>query len=139
MKPSGAHTHPHSGSGLPAALAVTATTALAVSVAGPVLRAVAALLRAVLITGAVCAAVAIIALAALIACRLRRARDSTSGHPFGLAARATRPQASPAPPTAALRHPAAPAIHLHLYGMSAQDVAEALARQPITTDYLDGG
>jgi hypothetical protein len=139
MKPSGAHTHPHSsGSHTIAVVAVIAAAVLAATAAGPVVHAVAALLRAVIITVAATIVVAAAALVAVVMYRVRHPRRGLPADPPWLAARAARPQASSAASRAALVQPA-PAIHLHLYGMSAQDVAEVLARQPITIDGQDRG
>lgn len=137
MKPSGAHTHPPSGSGLPAALAVIAVAAIA-AVAGPVLDAVAALLHAVILIGAVTIAVAIAALVALAVYRAHRPR-SGSAHSRWLAGRAGPPHLSAAPRRAALGQASPPVIHLHLRGTSPQDVAEVLARHFLTIDSQDGG
>jgi hypothetical protein len=137
MKPSGAHTHAHSGgSHTIAVVTVIAAAALAATAAGPVAHVVATMLRAVLIT---VAATIVMAAAALVAVAVYRARHPhPPGQPPWLAARAVRPQANPDPSRAALGQPA-PAIHLHLYGMSAQDVAQVLARPPITSNGQDRG
>ena len=79
MKPSGAHTHSSSGSSLPAALAVIAVAAIAVAVAGPVVDAVAALLRAVILIAAAVTAVVIAALIALAVYRVRHPRPCARG------------------------------------------------------------
>jgi hypothetical protein len=134
MKPSGAHTHPHSSNALPVALVVIGAAA----VAAPLVHAAAALLRAVITAGAVCLAVAIIALAAFLAYRLSRARHYPSRHPSWLPARAARLQVLAQPRSPALER-AIPTIHLHLYGVSADDLAEALTRPPVTSHRQNGG
>jgi hypothetical protein len=138
MKPSGAHTHPSSGSSLPAALAVIAAAAVAVAAAGPVADAIASLLRAVIITGAALIAVAV---AALVALAIYRARHSPGlpPHPPWVTGRAGWPHIHETPRRTALGRPNPPVIHLHLHGTSPQDVAEVLARQFLTTEPQDGG
>jgi hypothetical protein len=137
MKPSGAHTHPSSDGGLPAALALIAVAAIAVAAAGPVVNAIAALLRAVILTGIALIAVAA---AALLAFAVYRARHPGHGQPaHWMAGRAGPPHLSTAPRQAALGRPNPPVIHLHLHGTSPQDVAEVLARQLFTIDSQDGG
>jgi hypothetical protein len=138
MKPSGAHTHSPSGDSLPAGLAVIAAAAIAVAAAGPVVDAVAALLRAVIITGAAVIAVALVALVAFAVYRMRHPRPGLSAHPHWVPGRAGPPHASAAPRRDALGQASPPVIHLHLHGTSPQDVAEVLARQLFTTDSHDG-
>ena len=137
MKPSGAHTHPSTGGSLPAALAVIAVAAIAAAVAGPVVDAIAALLRAVIITGAAAIAVVIAALVALAVYRAHHPRPSL--HPHWVLGRAGLPHASAAPRQTALGQPSPLVIHMHLHGTSPQDVAEVLARQFLTTGSQDGG
>jgi len=136
MKPSGAHTHPPAGGSLPAALAVIAIAAIAVAVAGPVVDAIAALLRAVIITGAAAIAVAI---AVLVVYRARHPRPGAPASSRWLAGRAVPPPAAPASSRTALGKAGPPVIHLHLCGTSPQDVAEVLARQFLTIDSPDRG
>jgi hypothetical protein len=138
MKPSGAHTHPHSGGTHTLIIAVITAVVLAATAAGPAAHAVAALLRAVILTVAAVIVAAAAALVAVAVYRVRHPRDLPADPPW-LTARAAQPQASPAPSRAALGHAATPAIHLHLYGMSAQDVTEVLAHQPITANGQDRG
>jgi hypothetical protein len=138
MKPSGAHTHPSTGGSLPAALAVIAAAAIAAAVAGPVVDAVAALLRAVIMIGAAVIAVAIAAFVVLAVYRARHPRPSLPAHPNWVAGRAGPPHASTAPRRAALGQASPLVIHLHLHGASPQDVAEVLARQLSTIDSQDG-
>jgi hypothetical protein len=138
MKPSGAHTHPPAGGSLPTALAVIGTAAIAVAVAGPAVRAIAALLRAVIITGAAAIAVAIAVLVVLAVYRARHPRPGPPAHPPWLAGRASPPHTGAASRRTALRQPSPPVIHLHLHGTSPQDVAEVLARQFLTIEPQDG-
>jgi hypothetical protein len=139
MKPSGAHTHPSTGGSLPAALAVIAVAAIAAAAAGPVVDAIAALLRAVIITGAVTIAVVIAALVVLAVYRARHPRPGPPARPLWLAGRASQLHTGAAPRRTALRQPSSPVIHLHLHGTSPQDVADVLARQFLTIEPQDGG
>lgn len=136
MKPSGAHTHPSSGGRFPSALTVIAVAVIAVAVAGPVAAAITALLRAVVLIGAVTIAVAA---AALITFAVYRARHPGHVLPaIRAAGRAGPPHLRTAPSPAALGQPSPSVIHLHLHGTSPQDVAEVLARQLSTIDSHDG-
>jgi hypothetical protein len=139
MKPSGAHTHPSTGGSLPAAVAVIAIAAIAVTVAGPVVNAIAALLRAVIITGAAAIAVAVAALVALAVYRARHPRPGLPAHPHWMADRAGPPHTGAAPRRTVLRQPSPPVIHLYLHGTCPQDVAEVLARQFRTIEPQDRG
>ena len=139
MKPSGAHTHPPAGGSLPPALAVIAAAAIAVAVAGPVADAIAALLRAVIITGAATIALAIAVLVVLAVYRARHSRPGLPAHPNWAAGRAVPPHASTVPRRPALEQASPPAICLHFHGTSPQVVAEVLARQLFTINCQDGG
>ncbi len=128
MRPSGAHTHPTS-SGSGAAVAVIAAV-VAVSVAVPVIHALTGLLETVLITALACLALAITTLTTFLVIYLRRNRLRPPGVPYALRAHTTRP-----PLTAAATHrpalgQAAPAVHLHLHGVTADAIAHALANYP---------
>jgi len=130
MKPSGAHTHPDTNSGI--AIAAVIAAVFAASVAVPVIHALTGLLETVLITALVCLALAITALSAFLVIYLRRNRLRPPGQPFAVRAHTTR-----SPLTAAANHrpalgQAAPAVHLHLHGVTADDIAHALANHPIT-------
>src|SRR5262249_30712816 len=118
MRPSGAHTHPESGSGLAAAVAVIAAVAF-VSASVPLAHALAARLRVVLIT--VLAAIVVLAVAAIVAITLclRRHRIIRPGQPSRLITSPARPVTTIPPPRAV----GAPAVHLHLHGITAGDVA----------------
>src|SRR6516162_4165577 len=102
MRPSGAHTHPESGSGLAAAMAVIAAIAF-VSASVPLAHALAGLLRAVLIT--------VIAATVAIAICLRRHHIIRPGQPSRLITSPARPVTTTMPPPRAV---GAPAVHLHL-------------------------
>jgi hypothetical protein len=132
MRPSGAHTHPESGSGLAAAVAVIAATAL---VAVPASHALAGLLRAVLVT--VLAATAVLTVAATVAITicLRRHRLPQLGQPSRLITPPARPVTTAQPP----QQVGTPAVHLHLHGITAEDIAAALACLPVLSDPPKGG
>src|SRR5262245_14635496 len=133
MRPSGAHTHPETGNGLAAAVAVIAAVAF-VSASVPLAHALAGLLRAVLIT--VLAATVVLAVAAIVAiiiC-LRRHRLPWPGQPSRLTTSSARP-VTMIPPQQAV---GAPAVHLHLYGITAEDAAAALAHLPVAFDPSEG-
>src|SRR5262249_60119283 len=106
MRPSGAHTHPETGNGLAAAVAVIAAVAF-VSASVPLAHALAGLLRAVLIT--VLAATVVLAVAAIVAiiiC-LRCHRLLWPGQPSRLITSPARP-VTMIPPQQAVRAPARP-------------------------------
>jgi len=134
MRPSGAHTHPESGSGIAAAAAVIAAVAFA-SASIPLAHALAGLLRAVLI--AVLAATAVLAVAATVAITicLRRHRLPRPGQPARLITSPARPVTTTLPPPRAV---SAPVVHLHLHGITAEDAAAALARIPALFDLPEG-
>src|SRR5215813_12636820 len=126
MRPSGAHTHPESGSGLAVAVAVIAAVAF-VSASVPLAHALAGLLRAVLV--AVIAAIAVLAVAAIVAITicLRRHHIIRPGQPSRLITSPARPVPTIPPPRAV----SAPVVHLHLHGITAEDAAAALAHLPV--------
>ena len=118
--PDGAHTH-GSGSGIGAAVLAVVAAALAVKVLPVVAGAVAELVHLVLIVAAVLAGIAAAAGAAYAAFRLRHratepARLVYRAHPVAQ----RRSQALPEP-RPALERPQE--VHLHLHGISAEDVA----------------
>jgi hypothetical protein len=139
MKPSGAHTHLSADGSLPTAIAVIAAAAIAVAVAGPVVDAIATLLRAVIIIGAAAITVVIAVLVVLAVYRVRHPRPSLPTHPHWMAGRAGPPHASAASRQAVLGQASPLVIHMHLHGTSPQDVAEVLARHLLTIDSQDGG
>jgi hypothetical protein len=118
VKPSGAHNHPEmggegSGNGW---LVVLGAIAMA-AIAGPVAHAIRDLIMVLGITMAVVLAAA--STAAVLTYRVRR-RDTRTLTQRGI-------RALPAPEQRALRRPQE--VHLHLYGVSAEDVAAIIARQ----------
>jgi hypothetical protein len=133
MRPSGAHTHPESGNGLAAAVAVIAAVAF-VSASVPLVHALAGLLRAVLVTVIAATAVLAVAMTAAIAVCLRCHRLPRPGQPFRLITSSARPVSTISPPRAV----GAPAVHLHLHGITAEDAAAALAHLPIASDPPEG-
>ena len=137
--PDGAHTHGHGGgSGLGTAVLVLIGAALAVKVLPVAVAAVGELVRLVLIVVAVLAGLAAAGGAAYVALRLRHratepARRVYQAHPVAQ----RRPQALPEPrPSAAALPPAdrheleAPRqLHIHVHGVSAEDVAAIIRQQ----------
>jgi hypothetical protein len=118
--PDGAHTH-GSGGGIGAAVVAVVAIALAVKVLPVVVGAVAELVHLVLIVAAVLAGIAAAAGAAYVAFRLRHratepARLVHRAHPVTQ----RRSQALPEPRPAIER---SQEVHLHLHGVSAEDVA----------------
>jgi hypothetical protein len=131
MKPSGAHTHPDGGSGIGAAVAVVLAAVVLASIAGPVVHAAVELLRVVLIAAAVILGLAALGGAGLVAWRLRRGRQNAPLVVHQVPPVTWRPAESlpvPQRSVAALPAPERPAeIHLHLHGVSAEDIAAILA------------
>jgi apolipoprotein N-acyltransferase len=117
-----------SGGGLTVPLAIGAAV-LAVAVAGPVAAAVTAVAQALVITIAALAAVAVLAGAALLVYRVRQGQRSAPLR-VRLVPPVTRQAAQPlpAPQQPAIERPAE--IHLHLHGVSADDIAAILRRPP---------
>jgi hypothetical protein len=127
------HTHGSGGGGLGTAVLVIVGAALAVKLAGPVLVAASELLQMVLIAAAVIVGVSAAGLVGLLTWRWHRRHTD--------AARATLPNPGAVSPLhgvarAAQRLPESrpaieaprPEVHLHLHGISAEDVAEIIAR-----------
>jgi hypothetical protein len=134
MKPSGAHTHPGGGSGIGAAVLVVLAAVVIVKAAGPVVAALAELVRLVLIAVAVVAGLALAGGTAFVAVRLRQ-RRAIGAVRVHRAAPLTRQAAEPlpAPRRSAAALPAIEApreVHIHLHGTSAEDLAEALRQLP---------
>ena len=130
--PDGAHTH-GSGGGLGTAVLVVVGAALAVKLAGPVLAAVAELARVILIVAGVILGVGAAGLVGLLAFRMRhrlagaaRVMPPNPGavSPLHGVARAARPLPQPRP---AIER--APEVHLHLHGVTPEEVAEVMRRQ----------
>ena len=109
---------------------VIAVAALAVKLAGPVLDAVGELVHVFLIVAAGILGVGAASLVGLLTWRWRRPRpDAARAMPPTLMARAAQPLPEPQRSAAALPPPEGPReIHLHLHGVTAEDVAEILDR-----------
>ena len=125
--PDGAHTHGSGGSGLGELVLVILGAALVVAVAGPVLAALAEILHVFLIAAGVIVGVGAASLVGLLAWRWRRtqadAARATPPLPTKVA-RAAQPLPEPRP---AIER--APDVHLHLHGVSAEDIAALLNRR----------
>jgi hypothetical protein len=124
--PDGAHTHGSGGgSGLGAAVLVLVGAALVVTIAGPVVAAVAELVHIVLIVAAVLLGLGAAALVAYVALRLRHSRaDRVTAVAFP---RPVPPR--PGESLSATRRPAIgqPAeVHLHFHGVAPEDIAAAI-------------
>jgi len=132
MRPSGEHTHPAPGSGLAAVLAAIAGAAL---VAAPASYVLAGLLHAVVVTVIAATAVVAVALAVAITICLRRHRLPQPGQPSQLITPPARPVTTALPHQRAV---CAPAVHLHLHGITAENVAAALAYLPVLADPPEG-
>jgi uncharacterized membrane protein YraQ (UPF0718 family) len=127
--PDGAHTHGSGGSGLGEVLVIL----LAVALLGPaVAAAVAELLHLLIIVLAAVAALGAAGLAGLLAFRVRRrVEDAARAGPPNLGAvsplhrtaRAARPLPEPRPAIEAPRQ-----VHIHLHGVTPEDVAELVRR-----------
>ena len=110
---------------------VVLAAALAVKLAGPVLAAVSELLQMVLIAAAVIVGIGAAGVVGLLTCRWRRHRRTdaaraTLPHPGAVTplhgvARAAPPLPKPRP---AIERP--PEVHLHLHGITAEDLAAIL-------------
>jgi hypothetical protein len=126
MKPSGAHTHP-GGGGTGGAVLVVLAVIVAAAVARPVIDALAELVRLVLIAVAVTGGLALAGGTAFVVYRVRH-RGAVRVLPVPRAHPVTWQAAEPLP---APQRPAIEApreVHLHFHGVSAEDVAELLAR-----------
>ena len=128
--PDGAHTHGSGGSGLGAALLVIAGAALFINAALVVLGAAAELLHVFLIVAGVVVGAGAAGVVGLLTWRWRtRLTAARAGHalqgtvpPLPGVTRAAQPLPKPRP---AIDRPA---VHLHLHGVNAEDVA-AIIRQ----------
>jgi len=115
-----------SGSGAATAALVIGAAVLAASIAGPVVAAVAELARLVVIAVAVLGGLALLGGAVSVAYRLRQRRATPARVVSVVPSTVVRPsRALPAPRPELERHPE---VHLHLHGMTAEDVA-AILRQ----------
>jgi hypothetical protein len=133
--PDGAHTHGSGGGGLGTAVLVVLAAAAVVKLAGPVLAAVGELVHLALIVAGVIVGVGAMGLVGMLAWRWRRPRQTAARAMPPLptkVARAARPlpQARPARVLPAERQRELPAeVHLHLHGVSAEDVAAIIERR----------
>jgi hypothetical protein len=131
--PDGAHTHGSGGSDLGAALLVILGAALFVNAAPVVLGAAAELLHVFLIVAGVVVGTGAAGVVGLLTWRWRRKRLTAARaghalqgavHPLPAVARAAQPLPEPRP---AIER--APEVHLHLHGVSAEDVAAIIRQQ----------
>ena len=122
--PDGAHTH--GGGGLGGLVLVVVGLVLLASIAGPVVAAVADLVRVVLITLAVVAGLAVLGGAGLVAWRLRRGRPNAPRVVGVVTPGLLRPSRAPPAPRHAIEYPRV--VHLHFHGVTAEDVAAIIAR-----------
>ncbi len=128
--PDGAHTHGSGGSGLGTAVLVLVGAALAVKFAGPVAASVGELVHVLLVVGAIILGVGAGGLLAFVAYRVRhggsrrtvRARVVPPLPP--VAARPVQAHSEPRPAIERSHE-----VHLHLHGVSAEDVAAILAHR----------
>jgi hypothetical protein len=119
--PDGAHTHGGGGFGPMPILAVLG----AALVAGPVLAAVGELVHILLIAVAIIGSLGAVGLVALIAFRVRHPRRSVEGAARAMLAPQRARAAQPLPaPRPAIERPQE--VHLHLHGVSAEDIAAAI-------------
>ncbi len=123
MNPSGAHTHPElRGSGGGNGWRVVLGAVVLAAIVGPVARAVTGLIEVLAI--AVAVVLAVVALAAVLAHPVRRRSTGTSTQ------RLIRELPGPPPrPLGRARD-----VHLHFYGLSAEDVAAIIASQDKARD-----
>jgi hypothetical protein len=125
--PDGAHTHGSSG-GVGTAVLVVLGAALAVNPAGPILAAVAELVYVLLIVVAAIASGAAVTLIGIAAWRGRRRRlDATRAEVPATLLPQRAAQPLPPPPRPAIERPGE--LHLHLHGVTAEDVATILRHQ----------
>ena len=122
--PDGAHTHGSGGSGLGMAVLVLVAAALAVKLAAPVAAALGELLRVVLIAASVLLSLAGTGLVALVAVRVRRKATSAAGAVRPPSPRVRRPARALPEPRPAIDRPQE--VHLHLHGVTAEDIAAIL-------------
>jgi hypothetical protein len=125
--PDGAHTHGSGGSGLGTALLVLFGAAVAVKLAGPVVATVSEIVYVLMIVVAVLAGVGAAGVVGVVLWRWRHPRPDAAraaALPPRVARGAPPP---PEPQRPAIEQPAE--LHLHLHGVSAEDVAEILRRE----------
>jgi hypothetical protein len=122
--PDGAHTH---GSGGGSGLGTVVLVILAAALLGPaVAAAVAELLHLLVIVLVVLAAVAGAGLVALGAFHVSRRRQETPRLAYPATLSPPRPARLPSEPRPAIEPPRQ--LHLHFYGVEAEDVAELIRR-----------
>jgi hypothetical protein len=125
-------TRPGAVSGAGTAVLVGLAAALAVKLAGPVLGALAELLHVFLIVAGVVVGVGAAGLVGLLTWRWRRTQADAARAMPPLPSKVARaaqplPQARPARVLPAERQRELPAeLHLHLHGLSAEDIADAI-------------
>jgi hypothetical protein len=129
----GAHTHGHgSGGGGGTAVLVVLAAVLAAAVARPVIHAAIEVVQVVLIAAVVIVGVDAAGLVGLLTWRWRRSQADAARNRPPLApklVRAAQPLPEPERSAAALPPPGGPReIHLHLHGVSAEDVAAIIER-----------
>jgi hypothetical protein len=123
----GAHTHGHGGGGGTAVLVVLALV-LAAAIARPVIHAVTELLDVLVTVVAVLAGLAAAGLVALAVVRVRRWRLESARVVHSVTPAPLRPSLPLSEPRPAIERPQE--FHLHLHGVSAEDIAQALAQLP---------
>ncbi len=130
--PDGAHTH-GGGSGIGTAVAVVLAAVIVASVAGPVVRAVTDLIEVVAIVLAVIIGLSLVGGAAVVAWRVYQWRANAPRVVDVITPSLPRPAESlPAPRAPELPAPERlPEVHLHLHGVSAEDVAAIISPQGI--------
>jgi hypothetical protein len=128
--PDGAHTHGSGGSGIGAAVLVVLGAALAVNLAGPVAAAAGELLHIVVVVAGVVLGLGAAVLAAVIGWRLRhrRPRIAQDGLTGNYAAVVPPPGSEASPAVTVPQRPEIerPAVHMHLHGVSAEEIAAAI-------------
>jgi hypothetical protein len=131
--PDGAHTHGSGGSGIGTAVLVVLGAALAMNLAGPVAAAAGELLHIVMVAAGVILGLGVAVLAAVITWRLRHRRPRTPQDALAANYRGVVPPpgAGASGAVTAAQRPALeqPVVHLHLHGVSAEDIAAILARR----------
>jgi ABC-type uncharacterized transport system permease subunit len=125
--PDGAHTHGSGGSGLGELVLIVLGAAVVVAVAGPVLAAVAELLDLLLIVAGICLGLAAVGVVAYVAYRVRHRPAIPARAAYPLPRVVQRPVQARSEPRAAIERPQE--VHLHLHGVSAEDIAALLSRR----------
>jgi hypothetical protein len=123
--PDGAHTHGSGSSGLGTAVLVLVGAALVVKLAAPVAAAVGELVHILLIAVAVIGGLAAAGGIGLLALRLRHSRENGITR---VAFPAPTERRAAQAPTEPRREIESGGLHLHLYGISAEEVADIIER-----------